>query len=279
MSDLAWHKAASVLRLTADKRASGWPDAFRIGELAWLQYPPEGAGEQRVSAKRRRVAFEAAVNEAIDNGTIQADSTVEQRTAEMVTGVRNPINCNGPRDTPRHQFMFRKRVQYELTVVRITRTAFARWWEQQREAPSEHLEAWLASGSQGQADETTEQRNQRVAAAYVDRQMSKADAMALVGTEDNLKRIAKDERLRRKAGAVLDGTMSMSEALLPNLKKENLDNAIAAEKKRRGIEDSEPTWCTPGAAGKPGIFGLVGGGAVARPTPTAAKPTRKAPKG
>jgi hypothetical protein len=148
MSDLAWHKAAGVLRLTADKRAAGWPEAFKIGELAWLQYPPEGTAEQRVSARRRRIAFEAAIKGAIAAGTLRSVSTVEQHTKERLVGYLPPFRFNVPSGVSSRNVARYERVQHEVTVIRITRAEFARWWAQQRETASEHIEAWLDSGNE-----------------------------------------------------------------------------------------------------------------------------------
>jgi hypothetical protein len=149
MADLAWYKAAGVLRLTLGKRAAGWPESFKIGELAWLQYPPEGAAEQRVAARKRRGAFEAAIKDAIAADIIRTDNAVEQRTSRVGVGYLDPFRfnlteCPGVAlRVPRYQ-----ETHYEVTVVRLTRAAFAQWWGQQRESASEHIVAWLDSGNE-----------------------------------------------------------------------------------------------------------------------------------
>lgn len=273
MADLAWYKAAGVLALSADKRAAGWPETFTAEHLARLQYPSNG------SARDRR-DFVAAIKAAIEAGAIRPE--YKDETISLRAGVERYVRPAGGvfakpewekefSAAPRHSTARVVTNQYDVRRTLIPRAEFARWWGNQREAASEHIEAWLACGSNGQANETAEQRNRRVAAAYVDGSMPKADALGLVGSNDNLKRIRKDEILRRKAVAVLDGTMSKQEALSGKLKEETLDRAIAAEKKRRGIGGGEPTQSKTAAASKLGVVGWLEGGAAARPTRKAAK--------
>lgn len=141
------------MRLTKDKRAAGWPEAFKIGELAWLQYPPEGTAEQRVSARRRRFAFEAAIKDAIGAGTLQADSTVEHHTRDVLAGYLDPFHFNIQSGISRRGVPRYKSVQFDVTVARITRAGFAHWWAQQREPASEHIAAWL--GREGESPSLT----------------------------------------------------------------------------------------------------------------------------
>jgi hypothetical protein len=164
MSDLAWHKAAGVLGLSADKRAAGWPEAFTAEHLARLQYPSNGS-------VRPRCAFVAAIKAAIEANAIRPE--YKDVTISLSGGVQRYVRPAGgvfAKPEWEREFSYPSRhssarvvtKQYDARLTLIPRAEFARWWGKQGEAASEHIEAWLTGGTQGAKDDS---RNNRILAA------------------------------------------------------------------------------------------------------------------
>ncbi|AVR89772.1 hypothetical protein Tharo_2891 [Thauera aromatica K172] len=160
-ADVAWNKAVRTpwVKLTAEERAAGWPDAFTPENLARLQHPYEGTDPEKKRARRDQAALLDALRTNIEDGTLP---TVERTRTENEMERRAVTNWNAPRSTwarglfcnddrPPTVIQPIKVGERTVTCHVIERAAFRDFLAAQGIEPSEHIRAWLRPLEQAEA--------------------------------------------------------------------------------------------------------------------------------
>lgn len=151
-SDVAWNKAARTpwVKLSAEERAAGWPDAFTPENLARLQHPYEGTDSEKKRAKGHQGALLDGLRASIEAGILPA---LERTKTEDVTELRTVPDLSAARRTFSHRGLFGDEYPTKNITVKvgerpvnfhvITRAAFRDFLAAQGIEPSEHIRAWL----------------------------------------------------------------------------------------------------------------------------------------
>lgn len=176
-ADVAWNKAIRThwVKLSAEERAAGWPDAFTPENLARLQHPYEGIDSEKKRAKRDHDALLGGLRASIEAGILPA---LERSRMEDVTEWRNIPNWNAPRHSWDRDGQWPPTVnqpvkigERAVTFFVIERAAFREFLAAQGIEPSEHIRAWLRP---------LEQADAASAAAVAKRGRKPSDAPALL---------------------------------------------------------------------------------------------------
>jgi len=148
---IAWQKARRVLK----SALNDWPESFTPGELAFLQYPPEGQNHEKFIASRNLKAMIDAINASIEQNEVETvTGTREVSVWERVPALRARRGGSFASDTWLERDFSPRTVQVEKKETRefqtITRHTFAAWLrasgfgdDEGQEKPSEHVRAWL----------------------------------------------------------------------------------------------------------------------------------------
>ena len=156
-ADVAWNKAIRTpwVKLSAEERAAGWPDAFTPENLARLQHPYEGIDSEKKRARRDQAALLDALRASIEAGTLPA---LERSRMEDVTEWRVIPNWNAPRHSWDWDGQWPPTVnqpvkigERAVTFFVIERAAFREFLAAQGIEPSEHIRAWLRPLEQAEA--------------------------------------------------------------------------------------------------------------------------------
>lgn len=152
-SDVAWNKAVRTpwVKLSAEERDAGWPDAFTPENLARLQHPYEGTDSEKKRARRDQGALLDGLRASIEAETL---SVLERTRTEDLTEWRTVPNWNAPRkhwtpgfygddDRPPTVNQRVKIGERAVTFRAIGRAAFRDFLAAQGIEPSEHIRAWL----------------------------------------------------------------------------------------------------------------------------------------
>jgi hypothetical protein len=170
MSDLAWTKAAALLKLN---RAEGWPASLRTDQLARLQ-----AGRWDTEAEAIAATLEDACK--ADRLAHQAEQ-VTLGPRYRVKYDRNPFASQEwlERDFPRAAAP--SQPQHKTTIYKLSPEVFAGWLAQNKQQPAELVAAWLdATGHRAVAQPTAQAAPEQVqpAAAAPRRKQRQRDLMA-----------------------------------------------------------------------------------------------------
>lgn len=159
-SSLEWLEAADILMVRdSEIRAAGWPSAFSLIDLAYLQYPDTTANgfRSRIKQDDARGRLIEAMKASIATGVLKAE-TRRKEIKKAAFHVPQPLAGLGSvewqsRDFDRQDEQRAARARYDaqpdVTVVTdevVTREAFAAWGGLPDQKQSEHLRAWLDSG-------------------------------------------------------------------------------------------------------------------------------------
>ncbi|MBI4996156.1 MAG: hypothetical protein HZC22_04505 [Rhodocyclales bacterium] len=210
MSDLARYKAADVLGLAGASWDGSLPEALEPRQLALLQHHGKGCW-------RERRQFEGAIKVAIEAGIIKPEYKDETRTVQENIGECVPASDLGwgspewlARDLGlerarghgvlrRHSLTRYATKSLDVRTTLIPRTEFARWWGGQKVAASEHMEAWLASGTSQCAED--ESRNNRIIASLAAGKSQAAVANEFKISRGRVGQIARAARAKKGGAA------------------------------------------------------------------------------
>lgn len=182
MSDFLWYEAAHFLSLSPEERAAGWPDAFTLEKLAWLQFPPVGDDVANNESKRKRKIIFQVLQDAVYKGDIAVENRekkedvferkliercflAEKRDSQKYETYRGCYIPRGAGYTPmgfsRNSLYVEKTVktgEKTVTYPVIYRHSFAEWWGRQEETGSKYIAAWLKAGGQQYAEKSKEKQ-------------------------------------------------------------------------------------------------------------------------
>lgn len=150
-NSLSWARALQEpgVRLTAEERAAGWPEALTPENLACLQCPMQGSAEENAKLDRERRAMGHAIWEAMKAGSlpyIERTFTVEDYKVVPCEFVEpSLIRFNrwlDPENPPTKRV---KAGEHVVTERVINAGAFGAWLLECKEEPSEHVRAWFSA--------------------------------------------------------------------------------------------------------------------------------------
>ncbi|NML24588.1 hypothetical protein [Zoogloea dura] len=156
-SFLEWLEAADILMVRdSEIRAAGWPSAFSLNDLAYLQYPDTTANDFRLRIKQQdaRDRLIEAMKASIATGALKAE-TCRKEIKKAAFQAPQPSAGLGSvawqsRDFDRQDEQRAARARYDaqpdVTIVAdevVTREAFAAWGGLPDQKQSEHVRAWI----------------------------------------------------------------------------------------------------------------------------------------
>lgn len=163
LSFLEWLEAADILMVRdSEIRAAGWPSAFSLNDLAYLQYPDTTANDFRLRIKQQdaRDRLIEAMKASIAMGTLKAETRRKEikkaafHAPQPSAGLGSVAWRSRDFDSQDEQRVARARydAQPDVTIVAdevVTRKAFAAWGGLPDQKQSAHVRAWFDSGSGG----------------------------------------------------------------------------------------------------------------------------------
>lgn len=163
---MAWIQARILLRhFKRVARLEAWPDTFTPEELAALQYPWEGAAQEKRKAAARQRGFIGLLRKAMDIGAVQTTAiTVDVPIMERKTVVTSAASPDWRATSwgdysPRHTLVSQSvQVGTEPREVEtLTASSFSGWAKGNYVVSSEHVAAWIAVGNRHKPTEETKQ--------------------------------------------------------------------------------------------------------------------------